>query len=224
MKINGKVYRTVVRSALMYGAETWALKKAQENKLEVAEMRMCGVTKLDKIRNERIRGTTKVGEITKKVQERRLKWYGQVMRREEHYVGRRAIEMKVHGRRNRERPKRRWLDKVDDDIKEKGLSADQVYDRATWRHMSSNIDPTYRWEYDEGEEEVTRTTNGIRHWPWIQITYPSDGGWAIKTIGWKHWYFDKSYIRSPTILHIFRLSKAKTSRTIDIYKSTNLER
>ena len=44
---------------------------------------MCGVTKLDKIRNERIRGTTKVGEITKKVQERRLKWHGHVMRREE---------------------------------------------------------------------------------------------------------------------------------------------
>ena len=46
----------------------------------------CGVTKLDTIRNERIRGTTKVGEITKKVQERRLKWDGHVMRREEHYV------------------------------------------------------------------------------------------------------------------------------------------
>ena len=28
-------------------------------------VRMCGVTKLDKIRNERIRGTNKVGEITK---------------------------------------------------------------------------------------------------------------------------------------------------------------
>ena len=45
---------------------------------------MCGVAKLDKIRNKRIRGTTKVGEITKKVQERRLKWYGHVMRKEEH--------------------------------------------------------------------------------------------------------------------------------------------
>ena len=82
------MYRTVVRPALMYGTETRALKKAQEKKLDVAEMRMlrwmCGVTKLDKIRNERIRGTTKVGEITKKVQERRLKWYGHVMRREEH--------------------------------------------------------------------------------------------------------------------------------------------
>ena len=76
-----------VRPALMYGEETWALKKAQENKLEVAEMRMlrwmCGVTKLDKIRNKIIRET-------KKVQERRLnnlKWYDHVMRRGEHYPG-----------------------------------------------------------------------------------------------------------------------------------------
>ena len=53
-------------------------------------------TKLDKIRNERIRGTTKVGEMAKKVQERRLKWYGHVIRREEYYIGRRAMEMRVH--------------------------------------------------------------------------------------------------------------------------------
>ena len=39
-------------------------------------------------------------------------------------------------------PKRRWLDNVKDDIREKGLSADDVYDRATWRRMSSYIDPT----------------------------------------------------------------------------------
>ena len=61
----------------MYGAETWAVKKAQEKKLDVAEMRMLrwmsGVTEMDRIRNERIRGTTKVGEISKKVQESRLK-------------------------------------------------------------------------------------------------------------------------------------------------------
>ena len=146
VKIKGKVYITVVRPALMYVAETWALKKAQEKKLEVAEMRklrwMCGVTKLDKIRNERVRGTPKVEGITKKVEERRLKWYGHVMRREEHYIGRRAMVMKVQGRRKRGRPTRSWLDKVKDDIKEKGLSAADVYDHATWRRMSSYIDPT----------------------------------------------------------------------------------
>ena len=47
------------------------------NLCHVVEMRtlkwMSGVTKLDRIRNERIRGTTKVGEISKKLQESRLK-------------------------------------------------------------------------------------------------------------------------------------------------------
>ena len=36
----GNVYRIVLRPALMYGTETWALKKAQEKKLGVAVMRM----------------------------------------------------------------------------------------------------------------------------------------------------------------------------------------
>ena len=65
-----------------------------------------------------------------------------MMRREEHNVGRRAMVMKVQGRRKRGSLTRRWLEKVKDDIKEKGLSADDVYDRATWRRMSSYIDPT----------------------------------------------------------------------------------
>ena len=40
VKVNWKVYRTVVRPTLVYGAETWALKKAYEKKSEVAEMQM----------------------------------------------------------------------------------------------------------------------------------------------------------------------------------------
>ena len=46
-----------------------------------------------------------MGEIAKKVQERRVKWYGHVIRREEHYVGRRAMELEGQGRRKRGRPK-----------------------------------------------------------------------------------------------------------------------
>ena len=63
---------------------------------------MSGVTKLDRIRNERIRGTTKVGEIVKKVHESRLKWYGHVLRREEASVGKRMMVMEVPGERRRE--------------------------------------------------------------------------------------------------------------------------
>ena len=39
---------------------------------------MSGVTKLDRMRNERIREIAKVGEISKNVQESSLNWYGHV--------------------------------------------------------------------------------------------------------------------------------------------------
>ena len=46
------------------------------------------------------------------------------MRREEHYVGTKSMEMKVQGRKKRERPKRTWLDRARDDIiKEKAFSS-----------------------------------------------------------------------------------------------------
>ena len=95
---------------MMYGAETWAVKKTQEKKLDMAEMRMLKwmstVTKLDIIRNEIIRGTTKVGKISKKVQESRLKRYGHVLRREDEYVGKSVMGMEVPGKRRIGRPKR----------------------------------------------------------------------------------------------------------------------
>ena len=50
---------------------------------------------MDKIRNERIRGTTKVAEISKKAQKRRFQWYGHVMRKEEDCVERRVMDMEV---------------------------------------------------------------------------------------------------------------------------------
>ena len=103
LRVKRKVYKTVVRPAMMYWANTWAVKKAQEKKLGVAEMRMLrwmsGVTKLDRIWNEIIRGTTKVGEISKKVQESRLKWYGHVLRREDECVGKRVMGMEVPGKK-----------------------------------------------------------------------------------------------------------------------------
>ena len=90
VKLKGKVYRTVVRPAMLYGAETWATTKRQESRIEVNEMRMLRwmwvVTRKDKIRNEHIRGTTKVVQASRKITERRLKWYGHVMRMDKDHV------------------------------------------------------------------------------------------------------------------------------------------
>lgn len=46
------------------------------------------------------------------------------------------------GRRSRGRPKRRWMDCVREDLREKQLSEDDVHDRAWWRRAVKIIDPT----------------------------------------------------------------------------------
>ena len=98
MKIKGKVYRTVVRPALtdVRGRDIWALKKAQEMKLEVAEMRMlrrmCGVPTLDKIRNEQNKRDNENGGNNKESTGKNVEVvYGHVMRGEENYIRRNEL-------------------------------------------------------------------------------------------------------------------------------------
>ena len=72
------MYRVAVRPAMLYGLETVALTKRQEAEMEVAELKMLrfslGVTIMDKIRNEYIRGTAQVGRFGEKPREARMRW------------------------------------------------------------------------------------------------------------------------------------------------------
>ena len=102
---------------------------------------MCGVTRLDRIKNYYIRGTVKVAEVTKKMQERRLQWCGHVMRREEESVCRRVMNMEVPGKRKRGRPRKRWKHTIKEDILEKNVQVDDTQDRSGWRRLTRSSDP-----------------------------------------------------------------------------------
>ena len=88
-RVKGKVYKVAVRPAMLYGLETVALTKRQEADMEVAELKMLrfslGVTRMDKIRNEYIRGTAQVGKFGEKTREARLRWYGNLRRKDDGY-------------------------------------------------------------------------------------------------------------------------------------------
>ena len=107
VKLKGNVYKTVIRQAMLYGAETWATMKRQEKRIEVTEMRMlrwmCGVTRKDKIRNEHIRGTTRVAQASKQITERRLNWYGHLMRRDGEHILRKVFKADIPLREKEER-------------------------------------------------------------------------------------------------------------------------
>ncbi|XP_063893987.1 uncharacterized protein LOC135117775 [Helicoverpa armigera] len=40
LKLKGKIYKSVIRPVVLYGSECWALKKKDEKRVHVAEMRM----------------------------------------------------------------------------------------------------------------------------------------------------------------------------------------
>ena len=63
----------------------------------MAELRILrfsmGVTRLDRIRKEHIRGTAYVRRFGEKMREARLRWYGHVLRRDESHVEKRVLKM-----------------------------------------------------------------------------------------------------------------------------------
>lgn len=67
---------------------------------------MCGVTRLNKISNDYIRGSLKVVPVIEKIRCARWSWYGHVMRRDERHATRRVIDINVDVRSVRD-PKKR---------------------------------------------------------------------------------------------------------------------
>ena len=144
-RLKGKVYKVAVRPAMLYGLETVALTKRQETEMEVAELKMLrfslGVTRMDKIRNEYIRGTAQVGKFGEKTREARLRWYGHIRRKDDGYIGRRMLRMELPGKRKRGRPKRRFMDVVKEDMAEVEVTEEDTVDRRNWRKKIRCGDP-----------------------------------------------------------------------------------
>ena len=145
IKTKVKVYETMVVPILLYGSECWSLKKTDERKIQTAEMswlrRMIGISRLQRIRNEVIR--KHLGQETSlvhRIQERRLKWFGHVSRMSQDRLPYVALHTKIHGQRNRGRPRRRWIDTISEDLEQKGLSMKEVAtlmpDRNAWREVT----------------------------------------------------------------------------------------
>lgn len=150
VRLKGLVYKTIIRPVLMYGSETWAATQTHVRAVQAAEMKMlrwmCGVTRLDRIRNEYVRGSLGVRDIADKLQENRLRWFGHVKRRPPDYVGNEALRLSAPGRRSRGRPKTRWIDVVQKDLRHCQVSEDDVGDRAKWREKTRKADPTTIWD------------------------------------------------------------------------------
>jgi len=142
----GKVYTTMIRPVMMYGAETWALKRKDLEHLERTEMKMLrwilGVSLKDRKRNEDIRRSAGVVSIMDKIRKARLWWYGHVQRREDGNCVKRIMEAEVYGHRSRGRQKKSWFDMVQQDLKTLRLTTLDAEGRNQWRRRTRVADPS----------------------------------------------------------------------------------
>jgi len=116
----GKVYKTIVRPVMIYGAEECTLRRNEEGLLERTEMRMLrwmlSITLKDKKRNDGIRHAVGVSCITDKILKSRVRWYGHVQRREDDHCVKRILEAEVYGRRNRGRQRKSGINTISQDL------------------------------------------------------------------------------------------------------------
>ena len=105
IKLKDKVYKTVIKPTMTYGAECWAVRKKDENRLHVAEMRMLrwirGKTRKDRVRNQRIQEDANVCQMSTFLRQKRLHWYRHVKRSETDNLSRKMMDMVVTGKRRR---------------------------------------------------------------------------------------------------------------------------
>ena len=82
--------------------------------------RIMGKTGRDRIKNGKIRERLKHESVDKILQKRQLKWFGHVVRMDETRKPRQIMEARTEGRRGRDRPRKVYMDKMEDIARKTG--------------------------------------------------------------------------------------------------------
>ena len=85
--MKGVVYKACVRSVLTCGAETWTMKAGVFQRLRDTERRMlrmlCKVTLMDIVESMVIALRVGVDDLEEHLRQKRLRWFGHIVRRDE---------------------------------------------------------------------------------------------------------------------------------------------
>ena len=136
-----KIFNSNVKSVLLYGAETWLMTEKLRSRLQ------CFVNKClrkvmrifwpDWITNRELWSETNQTPIDLQIRQRKWKWIGHTLRKEQCSITRQALRWNPAGRRNRGRPKMTWRRTVEEEMKHVDLSWGQIQaiamNRVRWR-------------------------------------------------------------------------------------------
>ena len=146
-KTKVRLYTVIVRAILTYGCEAWTTTSVTERRLTTFENRIwrmiCG-PKLDantgmwrRKFNKELIAETEMTPIKYHIRGQRIQWFGHIMRGSDMKIIKTVMSWKPTGKRPRGRPRKRWMDVVEEDLKRIGVNdwRNIIHDREKWREV-----------------------------------------------------------------------------------------
>ncbi|XP_037300014.1 uncharacterized protein LOC119190875 [Manduca sexta] len=148
-RVKLKIFRSNVKTVLLYGCETWKVTKDISHRLQVFVNR-CLRRVLDVYWPEKISNVDlwkRCGEtaIDQQIKRRKWKWIGHTLRRDPEHIPRQALDWNPQGKRKRGRPKQTWRRTVIAEAKNIGKTWSEIkreaQDRVGWRRTVDALCP-----------------------------------------------------------------------------------
>jgi len=146
------VYKRLIRSIVTYGSEAWTLTNRDEQYLRIFERRILrkifgpvqnedGFWRIGK--NYELNDLIKNADIVRFLKSKRMASLGHVMRMEGKRIPKRVLEWKPKGRRNRGRPRKRWLEDIEEDLEIMGIRGwkNLCQEREEWKKITEKAKP-----------------------------------------------------------------------------------
>jgi len=129
------LYKTLIRPAVLCGAEAWTLTKKEEQAQLIFERKIFRRTYGPKYENgeRKSRTNRELEEMTKGentvkwIKGQRISWLGHLERTEEDRTPQKIFTQELEGTRRRGRPRKRWKEEVERDL--------QVLRERRWREL-----------------------------------------------------------------------------------------
>ena len=139
MRVKGKIYRAIVLSTLLYGAEAWTVYRRQVKKLHAFMMRhlrsIMRITWMDKVTNKEILERTGLPSMEDLLIRKNLRWTGYLMRMSPDRLPKQVLYSQLSsGHRKRGCPHLRFKDTIKRNLKLRDIKID------SWTSLSQQRD------------------------------------------------------------------------------------
>ena len=131
-----RIYQALIRSILLYGCETWAMRKSDIQKVDVFDRncirRILNVNPLDHVPNPALYRQSTLRPLSQDLFKRRVRWFGHALRRQSDENIHMVIdpEPPSHWKKRRGGQLRTWLSTVKKDMER--LTGPTVYGIRRW--------------------------------------------------------------------------------------------